>query len=52
MTKETWDRIVKNGYKKVIQKGDPFGQDFMTPERAKEVIGNAASEFKDWQPPK
>ena len=52
MTKETWDRIVKNGYKKAIQKGDPFGQDFMTPERAKEVIGNAASEFKDWQPPK
>jgi ribose transport system substrate-binding protein len=52
MTKATWDMIVKNGYKKVVQKGDPFGADYMTPERAKEVIGNAASEFTNWKPPK
>jgi ribose transport system substrate-binding protein len=52
MTKETWDRIVKNGYKKVVQKGDPFGQDYITPERAKEIVGNAASEFLNWKAPK
>jgi ribose transport system substrate-binding protein len=52
MTKATWDLIVKNGYKKVVQKGDPFGADYMTPEKAKEVIANAASEFTNWKPPK
>lgn len=52
MTKETWDRIVANGYKKEVQKGDPFGQDYITPQRAKDIIGNAASEFSDWEPPK
>jgi ribose transport system substrate-binding protein len=52
MTKATWDLIVKNGYKKTVQKGDPFGQDYITPERAKEIIANAASEFSNWKVPK
>jgi ribose transport system substrate-binding protein len=52
MTKATWDKIVAGGYKKAVQKGDPFGEDYITPERAKEIIANAASEFTNWEPPK
>ncbi len=51
MTEETWDMITSNGYVKDVQQNDPFSQDFMTPDRAKEVIANAASEFADWEPP-
>ena len=52
MTTETWQRIVANGYRKDVQRGDPFGEDYITPGRAKEIIANAASEFTDWQPPR
>jgi len=52
MTEATWDKIVAAGYRKDVQKGDPFSEDYITPERAKEVIADAASEFSDWQPPK
>ena len=52
MTTETWQRIVANGYRKDVQRGDPFGEDYITPGRAKEIIASAASEFTDWQPPR
>ena len=52
MTTETWQRIVANGYRKDVQRGDPFGEDYITPARAKQIIANAASEFTDWQPPR
>ena len=52
MTKATWDTIVAGGYEKDVQKGDPFGEDYITPQRAQEIIANAASEFRNWEPPK